>query len=246
MSGNDGLYLGAALLGGAFLMSQSDDGITGGGLGETIREQIESVIAVPQVIKETTEKITSFSLPDLIPETDGENIDIQNPFAFDLGSLFPTQAEINTAAADAGSYAGQGIGGALGSAFLHGFTDMYKGAMVAGAQFVGRDDVNIDNVFSEFGKSANYLKSTSLNAIYTGVPKAASTIVKGALLGGDAGEAAKMLSISTSSSSSGGNGSAKLKDYKAKVQNSISTAVKTNGRTRFVKDPKTGKYRSSL
>ena len=197
---NNGLYLGAALLGlgGAYLLSQSDSE-SGGGLGETIREQIESVVAIPQVYSSRVSKLieTVTDLPTNISDIDLPNYDFPG---FDLSNLFPTNAEINTAAADVGSYAGEGIGGALGSAFLNGFTGMYKGAMVAGAQFAGRNDVNSDNVISEFTESLGYLKNTSLSAIYEGVPKSAGFLLKGLVMGGDAGDAARYLSGSRNNS----------------------------------------------
>jgi hypothetical protein len=191
---NDGLYLGAALLGlgGVYLLSQSGDGITGGGLGETIREQIESVVAVPQVFKETTEKLvndaTDFDFPDFnFPD-------------IDFSGMFPTNEDINTSAGNAGSYAGESIGGALGSAFLNGVTGLYKGAMVAGAQFVGRNDVNSDNVVSEFMNSAGSLKNQGLSTLYYGVPAVGAGLLKGVLLGGNAGDAARYLSSSKNTS----------------------------------------------
>jgi len=149
MSDKDGLYLGAALLGlgGVYLLSQSDSDISGGGLGETIREQIESVVAVPQVFSETIEKVTDFQMPDI--DLSGFMPDIE----------IPTNSDINAASGEAGSILGNGIGGALGSAFLGGFTGLYQGAMVAGAHFVGRDDVNKGNVFSGFSESLGRIQS---------------------------------------------------------------------------------------
>ena len=236
MSNNDGLYLGAALLGlgGVYLLSKDSD-ISGGGLGETIREQIESVVAVPQYFTETIEKVSDFDLSGLIPEWPDFNL--------------PTNEEISTAAGNTGTTVGAGIGGALGSAFLNGFTGLYKGAMVAGAGFVGRDDVNTGNVLSEFSESLNSLKNTSLNSVYTGVPTLAGGLAKGLLFGGNAGDAARyfsgskntptntatnkgvinsVLSSQKRSSRSGSDGSARIAAFKANTKTS-SAVMNTAG-----------------
>ncbi|WP_319507529.1 hypothetical protein [uncultured Methanolobus sp.] len=239
MSNNDGLYLGAALLGlgGVYLLSQSDSDISGGGLGETIREQIESIVAVPQYFTETIEKVSDFDLSGLVPDFEWPDFKL------------PTNEEINTAAGNAGTTVGAGIGGALGSAFLNGFTGLYKGAMVAGAGFVGRDDVNTANVLSEFSESLNSLKNTSLNSVYTGVPTLAGGLAKGLLFGGNAGDAARyfsgskntptntatnkgvinsVLSSQKRSSRSGSDGSARIAAFKANTRTS-SAVMNTAG-----------------
>jgi len=220
MSGNDGLYLGVALLGGAVLLSRSgsEDGITGGGLGETIREQIESVIAVPQTIKETTERIIQTGT-DL---TNGINNFIPDDLGFD-GFAFDLSADsLQNSGNQAGIAAGGGLGGFLGGAFL----GMYQGAAVAGAHFVGRDDVNMSNVNQKFMQSAGSLK----DSVFSGASFAASTLAKGLVLGGDAGEAARLLSGSGGSggsgtTSKGGTYIAKLKDgTKANIASGVSVS----------------------
>lgn len=221
MGENDGLYLGVALLGGAVLLSQQEGGITGGGLGETIREQIESVIAIPQTIKSTTEriiqtgtdlneKITDFNIDDIIPD---------NPFAFDLGNLDLSPDSLQKAGNNAGQATGGSIGGFLGGAIL----GMYQGAAVSGAHFVGRNDVNMSNVNQKFMSSASGIKDNFIGA--------GSALVKGLVFGGNAADAAKLLSGSVSGGSSGGSG-IKLNIKAATVQNPIrNDIIKTNGRT---------------
>ncbi|WP_292464172.1 hypothetical protein [Methanolobus sp.] len=196
---NNGLYLGVALLGGAYLLSQSEGGISGGGLGETFREQIEKIVAVPQNI--------SYRITEAIDKT----TDNLTPDWPDFPGWVPDFSGVPTSINEGAGNVGEGVGGVLGSAFLNGFTGLYRGAMAAGANFVGRNDVNADNVLSEFSQSLGYIKDNSLRSVYTGVPAVAGGLLKGALMGGDASEAAKILS----SGGNKGTGNSKLSAFKA-------------------------------
>lgn len=223
MSDNNGLYLGAALLGGAFLLSRSEGGISGGGLGETFREQIEKVIAIPQNV--------SYRITEAIDKT----TDNLTPDWPDFSGFWPDWPDLSTnsmneSGFDAGTKAGGGLGGFLGGAFLGLGSGIVKGSMVAGANFAGRSDVNMSNVLSEFSQSLGYIKDNSLRSVYTGVPAVAGGLLKGALMGGDAGEAARLLSSSSKSKSSrGGNGSLKLNVFKASTPTNASNKPVNSG-----------------
>jgi len=167
---------GAALIGAAYILSGSggnNDSYSGGGLGQTIREQVQiirdRVKAIPTDINyDTSDFIPDFDRPDWL-NRDGNNNNggglFGGLFDFETPKLpeLPTGPELFDKSSAAGQASGASIGGALGSAFI----GLYEGAITAGARAAGRDDVTYQNAFEEFGKASentqNRIKDTAEN-----------------------------------------------------------------------------------
>jgi len=163
MVADEEIASGAALIGAAYILSGSggnNDSYSGGGLGQTIREQVqiiqERVKAIPTDINyDTSYFIPDFDRPDWL-NRDGNNNNggglFGGLFDFETPKLpeLPTGPELFDKSSAAGQASGASIGGALGSAFI----GLYEGAITAGARAAGRDDVTYNNAFEKFGEAA--------------------------------------------------------------------------------------------
>lgn len=171
---NDGLLLGAAIIGGGYLTITAlsgEDGAGGGSAAGGVVNIIEDAAAAAQgiteIIKNSSDSFYRFYevvddgkglLDDLVD--DGKDI-IDDVFGGGDAAPSGDKASFFETASNAGGGFGAGIGGALGSAFL----GMYEGAMTAGAHLYGRNDVNPENVFDKFKAALPVAKDNIVSGV---------------------------------------------------------------------------------
>lgn len=168
MSDNNGVILGTAILGGAYLITKGSQGGGGGGGGlgdviDNVRESVTSVVDRVQSVKESADRVSYF-YERAVDTVEGGKDAVQS--ALQGGKDFTNN--LSGGGSDiiqSGTNAGHTVG-RTGGGFIVGAVEGAIGqAAVHGAQWAGRDDVNFSNVRSEMIRSNQAINQKFYSAV---------------------------------------------------------------------------------